>query len=528
MLAEMSEPVTSYAQAAYAYEASCQRAAAFQLLEAPAASPSLLGDRCLTRYGLQSPLLGKPACATLAGHRGIRGPFVAPVPAAPVVAPMKAPPPPVASRRRVLGQRTFQLWVEDCMLEKGVRVYAKDEQSLAGLHLDLTDACIQHLFSRYWSRLQSLRGVSGEVEAAEEGANEQALAERHSEDLCEFLECLLDSVYIEMDDVGGTDLVLRVPETIEPRPPLQVVERAFEATTTTAATRRTTTKTTNTVPPPPRLRSSGLRRSSCTAAAPTASGGCGGGVRRCAIPGCLPDRRCDTASGWAGQQPQQEEQPLAAPAEQADELLSKEWICEQLLTPRMAFGQPQTLPLHTYKGGAPLRPTSSSRARRRVLEAPTLLVPVGPVRLPTRPSSSPPVRRVLAEAPPAGWAALPAGHSEAAPKPRTSSRPSSARFGQAVVVYSSGGSDHRPGGGHPRPLSACGGAARIAGVAQARPPPFLLELEPAAVPAEEAAMTTRRSGPRPPSAALLLQACTDLPSRQLQKPDRRYSESARR
>jgi len=117
----------------------------------------------------------------------------------------------IVERRRNLGQRTLRLWVEDCANRGGVRVHATDPESLAEVHVDLRDCDVQELFDGYCQTLTACAAASGVA---------VPLAEKnHGEQLVDFLGCLLDSAFLELDPKSHA-LQLRLPAAIDPPVPL--------------------------------------------------------------------------------------------------------------------------------------------------------------------------------------------------------------------------------------------------------------------------------------------------------------------
>lgn len=113
----------------------------------------------------------------------------------------------VVERRRNLGQRTLRLWVEDCANRGGVRVHATDPESLAEVHADLRDSDVQVLFDGYCQTLAARATASGAA---------KLLAEKdHGEQLVDFMGCLLDAAFLELDPKSHT-LQLRVPAAVDP------------------------------------------------------------------------------------------------------------------------------------------------------------------------------------------------------------------------------------------------------------------------------------------------------------------------
>lgn len=116
----------------------------------------------------------------------------------------------VVERRRRFEGHVFRLWVEDCMLRNGIRVHAMDTVSFAETHIDLNDASIQQMFDGYWEKLRRLRSSQGLPDS-------QWTDSEHNADLREFLGCLLDSAYFELNE-HGDELTLQVPRVVEPKP----------------------------------------------------------------------------------------------------------------------------------------------------------------------------------------------------------------------------------------------------------------------------------------------------------------------
>jgi hypothetical protein len=116
----------------------------------------------------------------------------------------------IVERKRRFGDHLFRLWVEDCSLRGGVRVHAMDVMSLCRSHIDLRDCDVQAMFNVYFSHNTGSMGrwIAGKAES---------VACEHDRDLCEFLCCLLDAAYFELDD-DGSGLQLRVPAFVQPPP----------------------------------------------------------------------------------------------------------------------------------------------------------------------------------------------------------------------------------------------------------------------------------------------------------------------
>lgn len=114
----------------------------------------------------------------------------------------------MVERRRRFGDRLFRLWVEDCALRGGVRVHAMDVQSLCRSHVDLHDNDVQSMFNRFISR------SCNRMERWIAGVSETSSA-AHDRELQEFLCCLLDAAYFELDEAGSS-LQLRLPAFVEP------------------------------------------------------------------------------------------------------------------------------------------------------------------------------------------------------------------------------------------------------------------------------------------------------------------------
>lgn len=113
----------------------------------------------------------------------------------------------LVERKRRFGSLLFRLWVEDCASRGGIRVHAMDVESLSHCHADLCDADVQSLFNYFASKSSSSlsRWVMGRPESCS----------AHDEELNEFLTCLLDAVFFEVDQSGAL-LQLRLPARVEP------------------------------------------------------------------------------------------------------------------------------------------------------------------------------------------------------------------------------------------------------------------------------------------------------------------------
>jgi hypothetical protein len=133
----------------------------------------------------------------------------------------------IVERRRNLGQRTLRLWVEDCANRGGVRVHATDPESLAEVHVDLRDSDVQVLFHGYCQTLAASVAASG--------AAKQLAEKDHGEQLLDFMGCLLDSAFLELDPKNHT-LQLRLPATVDP--PVPLPPPSIELATTPSASMR--------------------------------------------------------------------------------------------------------------------------------------------------------------------------------------------------------------------------------------------------------------------------------------------------
>jgi len=108
----------------------------------------------------------------------------------------------VVERRRQFGDRLLRLWVEDVPFRGGARVHAMDTTSFVRSVAEFSDMDIQVMFDSWWQRLARSR--------------QAALAD--GDPLREFLLCLLDASYFELDGIG--QLQLRVPAAVPPLPPV--------------------------------------------------------------------------------------------------------------------------------------------------------------------------------------------------------------------------------------------------------------------------------------------------------------------
>jgi len=113
----------------------------------------------------------------------------------------------IVERHRNLGQRTLRLWAEDCANRGGVRVHATDPESLAEVHVDLRDSDVQELFDGYCQTLTA--------NATASGAPKPLAKKDHGEQLVDFMGCLLDAAFLELDPKSHT-LQLRVPAAVDP------------------------------------------------------------------------------------------------------------------------------------------------------------------------------------------------------------------------------------------------------------------------------------------------------------------------
>mmetsp|Transcript_85995 Transcript_85995/g.223526 ORF Transcript_85995/g.223526 Transcript_85995/m.223526 type:complete len:293 (-) Transcript_85995:71-949(-) len=112
----------------------------------------------------------------------------------------------LVERRRKLGDRVFRLWAEDLDIRKGVRVHALDAVSLARASGDICDADVQAMFDDYWKR------------RARRGWSSMPYNSNHHDELCEFLSCLLDGLFLELNQNDG-EVTLRIPSAVQPRIP---------------------------------------------------------------------------------------------------------------------------------------------------------------------------------------------------------------------------------------------------------------------------------------------------------------------
>lgn len=95
-------------------------------------------------------------------------------------------------------------------------MHALDAVSLAWTCADLCDADVQAMFNDYWKR-RTRRGAWGSVPYTDRG---------HHDELCEFLSCLLDGSFLELNQ-NKDEVALRFPTEVLPRvhsPDLALVE----------------------------------------------------------------------------------------------------------------------------------------------------------------------------------------------------------------------------------------------------------------------------------------------------------------
>lgn len=130
----------------------------------------------------------------------------------------------LVERKRRFGDRLFRLWVEDCADRGGVRVHAMDVQSLCRTHVDLRDCDIQAMFNHFVGRScdKMARWIAGEAEGGDGS---------HDRELREFLCCVLDAAYFELDEGGGS-LQLRLPALVDPPfpAPMETEKTVIEVT----------------------------------------------------------------------------------------------------------------------------------------------------------------------------------------------------------------------------------------------------------------------------------------------------------
>mmetsp|Transcript_442 Transcript_442/g.1362 ORF Transcript_442/g.1362 Transcript_442/m.1362 type:complete len:593 (+) Transcript_442:151-1929(+) len=153
---------------------------------------------------------GFPGFAAAVGHEGLSKKAHWPAATAMFHASCPPPGPSSASREsasnvliqrwRKFGERMFQLWVEDYVLHRGVRVHALDVVASSEVHSDLLDADIQAMFDHY-SQSSRSRGAPARCD--------------HGQELLAFLSCLLDATRLELGEEEGK-LELQFPAAIEP------------------------------------------------------------------------------------------------------------------------------------------------------------------------------------------------------------------------------------------------------------------------------------------------------------------------
>lgn len=109
--------------------------------------------------------------------------------------------PTLATRRRHIKARRFQIWVEDRLTSETTRIHAMDEDGSWRTHLDVPDNSLSNMLEDFRS------------------CRERPLAVDDQADIDDFLHALLDSVDFIEASGSSTDLQLRLPRHVDgPRP----------------------------------------------------------------------------------------------------------------------------------------------------------------------------------------------------------------------------------------------------------------------------------------------------------------------